>query len=148
MQNPSLQREMMRGQDLAMSNIESLPEGFNALRRSYSLVQKPLLDAVDESTRQKFSINGNNDSLKGSYCEKKINSEPLPNPWEHTSRANVSKAAKPQRVPISDSCHAQKRIQIYDNSSAHMFISLQFHYICICVSFCMFGMVVVGIQSV
>lgn len=30
--NPELMREMMRNTDRAMSNIESLPEGFNLLR--------------------------------------------------------------------------------------------------------------------
>jgi len=50
MRNPSYQREMMRNQDRALSHIEMLPEGFNALRRTYSTIQKPMLDALDEST--------------------------------------------------------------------------------------------------
>lgn len=39
MQNPNAMREMMRSQDLAMSQIENHPEGFNALRRMYEDVQ-------------------------------------------------------------------------------------------------------------
>lgn len=35
----SLMREQMRNMDRAMSNIESHPEGFNALRRMYENVQ-------------------------------------------------------------------------------------------------------------
>lgn len=35
----ALQREQMRNQDRAMSNIEAHPEGFNALRRMYENFQ-------------------------------------------------------------------------------------------------------------
>eukprot|EP00216_Chloropicon_sp_CCMP2111_P006781 CAMPEP_0198239698 /NCGR_PEP_ID=MMETSP1446-20131203/5041_1 /TAXON_ID=1461542 ORGANISM="Unidentified sp, Strain CCMP2111" /NCGR_SAMPLE_ID=MMETSP1446 /ASSEMBLY_ACC=CAM_ASM_001112 /LENGTH=572 /DNA_ID=CAMNT_0043922333 /DNA_START=274 /DNA_END=1992 /DNA_ORIENTATION=+ len=40
--NPNLMREQMRTADRAMSNIESLPEGFNHLRRMYENFQEPL----------------------------------------------------------------------------------------------------------
>ena len=39
----ALQREQMRTADRAMSNIESHPEGFNALRRMYENIQVALL---------------------------------------------------------------------------------------------------------
>jgi ubiquilin len=39
MRSPAAMREAMRNQDLAMSNLETHPEGFNALRRMYSEVQ-------------------------------------------------------------------------------------------------------------
>ena len=37
----------MRHQDLALSQLENHPEGFNALRRMYSEVQEPLFDGID-----------------------------------------------------------------------------------------------------
>lgn len=46
MRNPAAMREMMRSQDTAMRNIESHPEGFNALRRMYQDVQEPLMNAA------------------------------------------------------------------------------------------------------
>ncbi|KAE9003387.1 hypothetical protein PF005_g13818 [Phytophthora fragariae] len=46
MRNPAAMREMMRNQDTALRNIESHPEGFNALRRMYHDVQEPLMDAA------------------------------------------------------------------------------------------------------
>jgi len=49
--NPALRREMQRNTDLAMSNIEGHPEGFNALRRMYETVQEPMQEAVDASAR-------------------------------------------------------------------------------------------------
>jgi ubiquilin len=39
-------REQMRSQDRTMANIESHPEGFNALRRMYENFQEPLMDAA------------------------------------------------------------------------------------------------------
>lgn len=47
MQNPAAMREMMRSQDLAMSQIENHPEGFNALRRMYEDVQvRPVRESL------------------------------------------------------------------------------------------------------
>ena len=41
MRNPAAMDQAMRSQDLAMSQIENLPGGFNALRRMYEDVQAP-----------------------------------------------------------------------------------------------------------
>ena len=40
MRNPNAMQQAMRSQDLAMSQIENLPGGFNALRRMYEEVSK------------------------------------------------------------------------------------------------------------
>lgn len=42
----ALMREQMRNQDRTMANIESHPEGFNALRRMYENFQEPLMNAT------------------------------------------------------------------------------------------------------
>ena len=42
--SPARLREATRHQDLAMSQLENHPEGFNALRRMYQDVQEPLMD--------------------------------------------------------------------------------------------------------
>ena len=42
----ALMREQMRNQDRTMANIESHPEGFNALRRMYENFQEPLMSAA------------------------------------------------------------------------------------------------------
>ena len=44
-------REMMRSTDRAMSNIESHPEGFNALRRMYRCVRQRGT-ALEEARRE------------------------------------------------------------------------------------------------
>ncbi|GIM15573.1 hypothetical protein Vretimale_18334 [Volvox reticuliferus] len=44
--NPALLREHMRTSDRALSNIEALPEGFNALRRLHEQIQEPLMNAA------------------------------------------------------------------------------------------------------
>jgi len=46
MRDPSAMQNMMRNQDLAMSQIENVPGGFNALRRMYEEVQEPMMDAM------------------------------------------------------------------------------------------------------
>jgi hypothetical protein len=42
----ALLREHMRTSDRALSNIEALPEGFNALRRLHEQIQEPLMNAA------------------------------------------------------------------------------------------------------
>lgn len=58
-QNPELMREMMRNSDRAMSNISSMPGGFDALRRLYMDVQEPLHEATVDMTRQTTGSNSN-----------------------------------------------------------------------------------------
>lgn len=49
--NPNLMREMMRNNDRAMNNIEAIPGGFDALRRMYTDIQRPMESAMEESMR-------------------------------------------------------------------------------------------------
>ena len=43
-----MMQEMMRNQDRALSNLESIPGGYNALRRMYTDIQEPMLSAAQE----------------------------------------------------------------------------------------------------
>ncbi|XP_019096813.1 PREDICTED: ubiquitin domain-containing protein DSK2b-like isoform X4 [Camelina sativa] len=105
--NPELMREMMRNTDRAMSNIESMPEGFNMLRRMYENVQEPFLNAttMSENAGSNTSSNpfaallgnqggttqGSNASNNSSTPNAETgtgnsvpNANPLPNPWGAT----------------------------------------------------------------
>lgn len=46
--NPSMLQELMRSHDRAMSNLESIPGGFNELQRMYRDIQEPMLNAATE----------------------------------------------------------------------------------------------------
>lgn len=46
--NPAMMQEMMRNQDRALSNLESVPGGYNALRRMYTDIQEPMFTAARE----------------------------------------------------------------------------------------------------
>ncbi|KAI8508062.1 Ubiquilin-1 [Branchiostoma belcheri] len=46
--NPAMFQEMMRSQDRALSNLESIPGGYNALRRMYTDIQEPMMNAAQE----------------------------------------------------------------------------------------------------
>lgn len=85
MRNPSAMREMMRSQDLAMSQLENHPEGFNALRRMYHEVQEPMMEATMGSHAPSTSTPSPapaNASASGA----------VPNPWA-TRRPQPSPAA-------------------------------------------------------
>ncbi|XP_060676524.1 ubiquilin-4 [Hemiscyllium ocellatum] len=86
--NPAMMQEMMRNQDRALSNLESIPGGYNALRRMYTDIQEPMFSAA----REQFGGNpftalggGSDSNAQPSRTE---NREPLPNPWVPTSPAS------------------------------------------------------------
>lgn len=91
--NPAAFQELLRNHDRALSNIEALPGGFNALQRLYRDVQEPMLNATQESIAPNpFSSlagqppqNESAETQRGQEIR-----DPLPNPWA------------PQQAPRSD----------------------------------------------
>jgi len=77
MRNPRAMQEAMRSQDLAMSQIENMPGGFNALRRMYEDVQVPLMEAGLPSTSSGAAAN----SLPAQPARSTPQNTALPNPW-------------------------------------------------------------------
>ncbi|XP_046368742.1 ubiquilin-1-like [Haliotis rufescens] len=78
--NPAMLQELMRTQDRAMSNLESIPGGFNALQRMYRDIQEPMMNAAQEGFgNNPFSGLVNNGG--GEQQQGRENTAPLPNPW-------------------------------------------------------------------
>lgn len=50
-----MMQEMMRNQDRALSNLESIPGGYNALRRMYTDIQEPMFSATREQVSGRVS---------------------------------------------------------------------------------------------
>ena len=108
--NPELRREMMRNQDRAMNNIQSHPEGFNALRRMYTEVQEPLYEAsinaagarnpfgnaVTPSVRQAQQEVAAQEAARASSSQggASPNNDPLPNPWGRPQGGRGSPGAR------------------------------------------------------
>jgi len=86
--NPAAFQELMRTQDRALSNLESIPGGYNALQRMYRDIQEPMLDAVQESrlAGNPFAglVSGNAPAGTDPSQQSQQgveNRDPLPNPW-------------------------------------------------------------------
>nr|XP_021509965.1 ubiquilin-1 isoform X1 [Meriones unguiculatus] len=81
--NPAMMQEMMRNQDRALSNLESIPGGYNALRRMYTDIQEPMLNAAQEQFGGNpfASLVSSSSSTEGSQPSRTENRDPLPNPW-------------------------------------------------------------------
>ncbi|XP_049626594.1 ubiquilin-1 isoform X2 [Suncus etruscus] len=81
--NPAMMQEMMRNQDRALSNLESIPGGYNALRRMYTDIQEPMLSAAQEQFGGNpfASLVSNTTSGEGIQPSRTENRDPLPNPW-------------------------------------------------------------------
>ncbi|XP_028255924.1 ubiquilin-4 isoform X1 [Parambassis ranga] len=90
--NPAMMQEMMRNQDRALSNLESIPGGYNALRRMYTDIQEPMFSAAREQFGSNpFSALGGN-SESGAQPSRTENREPLPNPWGPPNTSNASES--------------------------------------------------------
>ncbi|XP_061872895.1 ubiquilin-1-like isoform X2 [Colius striatus] len=81
--NPAMMQEIMRNQDRALSNLESIPGGYNALRRMYTDIQEPMLNAAQEQFGGNLfaSLISNASSGGDSQPSRTENRAPLPNPW-------------------------------------------------------------------
>lgn len=80
MRNPAAMQEMQRHQDLAMSNLENHPEGYNALRRMYEDIQEPMMEAASNP----FGTSGSGVQsipAPGPGTSTAPNTSALPNPW-------------------------------------------------------------------
>ncbi|KAM6158706.1 ubiquilin-3 [Rhynchocyon petersi] len=86
LRNPAMMQEMMRSQDRALSNLESIPGGYNVLRTMYTDIMDPMLNAVQEQFggnpfATAATANTTGSSNRPSRTE---NCDPLPNPWAST----------------------------------------------------------------
>ncbi|NXV24702.1 UBQL1 protein, partial [Cepphus grylle] len=90
--NPAMMQEMMRNQDRALSNLESIPGGYNALRRMYMDIQEPMLNAAQEQFGGNpfASLVSNASSGGDSQPSRTENRDPLPNPWAPQSSSQSS----------------------------------------------------------
>merc|ERR1712241_1557239 len=96
--NPAMLQELMRNQDRAMSNLESLPGGQNALHRMYRDIQEPMLNAAQEQMGSNpfQALGGNNaGSSSGTTGQPSTgeNAAPLPNPWGGNAATTTSTAS-------------------------------------------------------
>lgn len=81
--NPSMLQELMRSHDRALSNLESIPGGYSALRRMYRDIQEPMLAAA-ANERNPFAAlveNSSNQDNQPNPQQGQENRDPLPNPW-------------------------------------------------------------------
>ncbi|XP_031564727.1 ubiquilin-1-like [Actinia tenebrosa] len=111
--NPALMQEMMRNQDRALSNLESLPGGFNALQRMYTDIQEPMMDAAQEQIQQlqnnpfaallgqggtttNTTASTTTESNSTNPQQGTENVSPLPNPWAPAgARTETTAATRP-----------------------------------------------------
>lgn len=87
MKNPSMMKEMQRNTDLAMSNIENMPGGFEALRKLHKTLGDPdyseSFDAREDDRRNKEAAKRLN---VADVSPNQLNEDPLPNPWASSSQ--------------------------------------------------------------
>ncbi|XP_053909252.1 ubiquilin-1-like isoform X2 [Cuculus canorus] len=90
--NPAMMQEMMRNQDRALSNLESIPGGYNALRRMYTDIQEPMLNAAQEQFGGNpfASLVSDASSGRDTRPSRTENRDPLPNPWAPQSSSQSS----------------------------------------------------------
>ncbi|KFO36069.1 ubiquilin-3 [Fukomys damarensis] len=82
LRNPAMMQEMMRSQDRALSNLESIPGGYNVLRTMYTDIMDPMLNAVQEQFGgNPFATTTTTNISSSSQPSRTENCDPLPNPW-------------------------------------------------------------------
>eukprot|EP00914_Ancora_sagittata_P016712 GHVO01033161.1.p1 GENE.GHVO01033161.1~~GHVO01033161.1.p1 ORF type:complete len:410 (+),score=47.25 GHVO01033161.1:118-1230(+) len=100
--NPTMLQELMRTQDRAMSNLESIPGGFNALQRMYRDIQEPMMSAANEGFGQNpfAALAGNAGGVNPNTPQQgQENRDPLPNPWAPSSGASTTTSSSTSTAP-------------------------------------------------
>nr|XP_060614549.1 ubiquilin-4-like [Anolis sagrei ordinatus] len=106
--NPAMMQEMMRHQDRALSNLESVPGGYSALRRMYTDIQEPLFSAA----REQFAGTpfpgsaGPNAETPNAQPMQTENRDPLPNPWSPPSSSSTSSSTSSSQAQGAPPGHA------------------------------------------
>eukprot|EP01071_Lankesteria_metandrocarpae_P003185 Lankesteria_metandrocarpae@DN2813_c0_g1_i1.p1 len=88
--NPNIFRETMRSNDRAMSNIEAMPGGFNALRRMYHTVQEPVWEAAVAGMSSQDSTGTSAGIPRIDSDTLDPNCSALPNPWSPNRGTSVN----------------------------------------------------------
>lgn len=109
--NPAMLQEMMRNQDRALSNLESMPGGFNALRRLYTDVQEPMMNAAQEGfgaanpfgnlSSSATTSSTSTATAAATTTSNAENTQPLPNTWAPggNSSTNASSSGGTNTTP-------------------------------------------------
>ncbi|EFA11174.1 ubiquilin-1 [Tribolium castaneum] len=116
--NPSMLQELMRSHDRAISNLESIPGGYNALQRMYRDIQEPMFSATSEQfSRNPFAGLVDNNQSGNNPQQGTENREPLPNPWGgQRPNTNNSSTNRPQRPVMNSPSMASLLQQMSENS--------------------------------
>lgn len=116
--NPSMLQELMRSHDRAISNLESIPGGYNALQRMYRDIQEPMLSAASEQFgRNPFSglVDSANNATGANPQQGTENREPLPNPWSGTRSDTSSTPSQPRTGGVTNPPMASLMQQMSEN---------------------------------
>lgn len=113
--NPAAYNEMLRGHDRALSNLETMPEGFSHLKRVYSKLQEPMYEAMSSGRQKSSNINNFDGELK-----RELPTTPVPNPWQ-PKQANPkrSNTASTSTTTTNTAVNTLKRK--YASSSSDLF---------------------------
>mmetsp|Transcript_45787 Transcript_45787/g.139090 ORF Transcript_45787/g.139090 Transcript_45787/m.139090 type:complete len:634 (-) Transcript_45787:399-2300(-) len=110
MRDPSAMQNMMRNQDLAMSQIENVPGGFNALRRMYDEVQEPMMDAMAGGGTEASSF-GSGNGTGGNSAASGAAGAAMPNPWGSPSPTRPGGSASATSGSAASSAPRQQSAQ-------------------------------------
>ncbi|XP_026971355.1 ubiquilin-3 [Sagmatias obliquidens] len=118
---PAMMQEMMRSQDRALRNLESIPGGYNVLRTMYTDIMHPMLNAVQEQFggnpfATTTTANATTSSCQPSRME---NCDPLPNPWASTFAGSAGRRGRrPGDQDVSELrnsvCNILGNMRLYD----------------------------------
>ncbi|NIG59967.1 ubiquilin-3 [Pontoporia blainvillei] len=120
--NPAMMQEMMRSQDQALSNLESIPGGYNVLRTMYTDIMHPMLNAVQEQFGgNPFATTTTANATSSSQPSRMENCDPLPNPWASTFAGSAGRRGR--RPGDQDVSKLKNRVcNILGNISLHDYL--------------------------
>ncbi|CAG0915192.1 unnamed protein product [Notodromas monacha] len=109
--NPAALQELMRNQDRVVSNLESTPGGYSALRRMYTDIQEPIMSAAQEQLGSN-PFSGLLGANRGGQTGERNSNAPMPNPWSSsTSPASEQGGSTPSQPSASPNASMTSMMQ-------------------------------------
>lgn len=94
MRNPETMQEILRSQDLAMRNLESIDGGTDALRRMYNDVAEPMMNAAADMNRTVTP------TTVPSQPSSTLYNDAVPNPWGAGGTSSTTAGATGTAPPV------------------------------------------------
>ena len=109
--DPKHRKEMTRSNDLAMRNLESVPQAYQELQKLYHKLDEPYQNMQAEYADQFNAAISSSPASNSPASIQRLTSDPLPNPWSPTNNTQSGNNDKSRRSAGGNNTDLSNQLQ-------------------------------------